>query len=218
MVPYKRSLLILLVVCFCSSLSPAQPPHEEGKFRKPDLVELLSLDPTFRLDVRYATSNNFVGVPVYEGARVFLQRPAAEALVRVHGKAKEKGYGLLIFDGYRPWHVTRLFWDEFPQFRDYLADPAKGSRHNRGCAVDLTLFDLKTGREVEMPSPFDDFTERAHPGYTGGTEPQRAARDLLRSLMESEGFTVYENEWWHFDHHLWREYEILDLRYSEIGK
>ena len=215
----RKSLLVILVLFFWSSLSLAQsPPREEGNFRPPNLVELLRLDPTFRLDVRYATANNFVGVPVYDEARVFLQLPAAEALVRVHEKAKKKGYGLLLFDGYRPWHVTKLFWEKFPQFKEYLANPAKGSRHNRGCAVDLTLFDPKTGKEVEMPSPFDDFTERAHPDYTGGTEGQRAARDLLRSLMESEGFTVYENEWWHFDYHLWREYEVLDLRYSEIGK
>jgi zinc D-Ala-D-Ala dipeptidase len=217
----KKAFLVLLAVCFWSSLALAQspaPPREEGNFRPSKLVELVKLDPTFRLDIRYATPHNFMGRPVYTEARAFLQMPAAEALVRAHGKAKEKGYGLLIFDAYRPWHVTKLFWDTFPQFKDYLADPAKGSRHNRGCAVDLTFFDLKTGKEVEMPSPFDDFTERAHPDYQGGTEPQRKARDLLRTLMESEGFAVYENEWWHFDYEGWREYAIQDVSYSEIGK
>lgn len=213
-----RLLGIIVAFYWLSSLAVAQdgPPREEGNFRSPHLVEILKLDPTFKLDIRYATQNNFLGQSLYEEARAFLQAPAAAALVRVHGKLKEKGYGLIIFDGYRPWYVTKLFWDKFPHFRDYLADPAKGSRHNRGCAVDLTLFDLKTGREVVMPSTFDDFTERAHPEYRGGTAEVRAARDLLRSVMESEGFTVYENEWWHFDYQDWREYPIVNLKFSEI--
>ncbi len=213
----KRFLPLIAVFCL-SSLAVAQetPPREEGGFRSPHLVELLRLDPTFKLDIRYATGNNFLGQPVYEEARAFLQAPAAAALVRVHRRLKEKGYGLVILDGYRPWYVTKLFWDRFPRFREYLADPAQGSRHNRGCAVDLTLYDLKTGEEVAMPSPFDDFTERAHPEYKGGKAEERAARDLLRSAMESEGFTVYKNEWWHFDYQNWRQYPILNLRFSEI--
>ena len=208
--------LVLLWFIACTALAQGEPPTESGNFRQPDLVELIRLAPGFKLDIRYATHNNFVGQPVYEEARAFLQRPAAVALVRVQDKAKEKGYGLLIFDAYRPWHVTRLFWEKFPHFREYLGDPAKGSRHNRGCAVDLTLYDLNTGAEVPMPSGFDDFTERAHPDYAGGAARQRAARDLLRSLMESEGFSVYENEWWHFDCAGWREYPIMNLRFRDI--
>jgi len=192
------------------------PPKEEGVFRSPGLVEVSRLDGSIKLDIRYATKNNFVGQAVYEDARAFLQAPAAEALVRVHHKLKAMGYGLIVLDAYRPWHVTKLFWDLFPNDRNYLADPAKGSRHNRGCAVDVTLFDLKTGGEVSMPSQFDDFTERAHPDYQGGTAEQRAARDLLRSTMESEGFDVYENEWWHFDFRQWKEYPILNVRLSDI--
>jgi D-alanyl-D-alanine dipeptidase len=216
----KDLFVSLIAFLSLSSLAVAQdtPPKEEGNFHQPDLVELIKLDPTFKLDIRYATHNNFVGQPVYDEARAFLQRPVAEALVRVHKKVKGRGYGLMIFDGYRPWYVTKLFWDKFPQFREYVADPSKGSRHNRGCAVDLTLFDLKTGMEVKMPSHYDDFTERAHPNYQGGTSEQRAARDLLRALMESEGFSVYENEWWHFDYQGWREYPIMNLKFSEIGK
>ncbi len=118
-----------------------------------------------------------------------------------------------MFDGYRPWRVTKLFWDVTPpEKRAFVADPAKGSRHNRGCAIDLTLFDLATGREVQMPSPYDDMTERASPDYAGGTPEQRRARDLLRATLEGEGFHVIENEWWHFDYDAWREFPILDLR------
>ena len=210
------SFALLALIAFSAAAQNA-PPQEDGVFRTPDLVELIQLDPSLRLDIRYATSNNFVGQPVYGEARAFLQRPAAIALLRVQGKAKAKGYGLQIFDGYRPWHVTKLFWDKFPHFREYLGDPAQGSRHNRGCTVDLTLFNLQTGAEVPMPSGYDDFTERAHPAYQGGTVEQRVARDLLRALMESEGFSVYENEWWHFDCNGWREYPIMDVRFSEIG-
>src|SRR5262249_47046938 len=155
--------LCLFTTLCLGSLAHAQdaPPKEEGKFRKPDLVELIKLDPTLKLDIRYATRNNFVGQPVYKEATAFLQRPAAESIARAHKKLKAKGYGLIIFDGYRPWHVTKQFWDKFPQFKEFIANPSKGSRHNRGCAVDLTLFDLKTGKEVRMPSRYDDFTARA---------------------------------------------------------
>jgi D-alanyl-D-alanine dipeptidase len=195
-----------------------QPPKEEGPFRAPDLVELVKLDPTIKLDIRYATPNNFTGRPVYREARAFLQRPAAEALVRVSRALKKKGYGLAVFDGYRPWFVTKLFWDLTPaDKKEFVADPAKGSRHNRGCAVDLTLYDLRTGREVEMPSGYDEMTERALINYAGGTPEQRRPRDLLRASMEAEGFAVYEPEWWHYDYKEWKQYPILNLSFSEIA-
>jgi len=124
----------------------------------------------------------------------------------------------MIFDGYRPWAVTKLFWEVVPEDkRKFVADPAKGSKHNRGCAVDLSIYDLKTGKLVAMPSDFDEFTERASPAYKGGTEKERANRDLLRSLMEAEGFTVNPNEWWHFDYKDWEKYAIYDIAFSEIG-
>jgi zinc D-Ala-D-Ala dipeptidase len=124
-----------------------QPPHEQGTFLKPDLVELVKLDPTIKLDIRYATSNNFLGTPLYTQARAFLQRPAAEALLRAHRELKAQGYGLIIHDGYRPWYVTKIFWDATPDDKKiFVADPAEGSKHNRGCAVDLSLYDLKTSQ------------------------------------------------------------------------
>jgi len=197
----------------------ASPPREAGPFRPADLVELTSLDPTLRLDIRYATADNFLSTPVYEEARAFLQRPAAEALVRAHRSLAAEGYGLLIHDAYRPWWVTKLFWDATPKDkRDFVADPAKGSRHNRACAVDLTLYRLSDGRAAEMPSLYDEMTERSRPGYGGGTTEQRERRDLLRSAMEKEGFTVFESEWWHFDYRDWREYPILNVPFEQIGK
>jgi D-alanyl-D-alanine dipeptidase len=195
----------------------AKPPVERGEFRAPDLVELAGLDPRIHLDIRYASSRNFLGTPLYSEARAFLQRPAAEALVRVGDALARDGYGLLVHDAYRPWYVTRLFWDATPADKhDFVADPDKGSRHNRGCAVDLTLYDLASGEAVEMPSLYDEMTERAYPGYAGGTATQRARRDLLRRRMEEEGFSVYATEWWHFDYRGWRAYAIQNVRFEDI--
>lgn len=197
----------------------ASPPAETGTFRKPELVELITLDPTIKLDIRYAGSDNFLGTAVYEQARAFLQRPAAEALVRAHRKLRQKGYGLLVHDGYRPWYVTKIFWDATPpEKREFVANPNDGSRHNRGCAVDLTLYELNSGRAVEMPSLYDEMTPRAYPTYTGGTAEQRQRRDLLRDAMEAEGFKQIENEWWHFDYKDWKQYPILNVRFEELMK
>lgn len=195
----------------------AKPPAETGYFKASDLVELTDLDATFKLDIRYATSNNFVGRPVYKEARAFLQRPAAKALVKVNQEFRKLGYGLLIFDGYRPWSVTKIFWDITPkENKKFVANPKDGSRHNRGCAIDLSLFDLATGKEIPMTGEFDEMSERSFPNYTGGTEEQRKMRDLLRSKMEANGFDVYEFEWWHFDFKDWRSYRIQNIAFSDI--
>jgi D-alanyl-D-alanine dipeptidase len=196
----------------------ALPPVEKGPFRKVDLVELAPLDASIHFDIRYATSNNFLGTPVYSQARAFLQRPAAEALLRVQQKLKPLGYGLLIHDAYRPWYVTKIFWDATPpEGKIFVANPAQGSRHNRGCAVDLTLYDLATGKPIEMPGTYDEMSPRSFPSFPGGTSLQRWHRDLLRRAMESEGFTVYESEWWHFDYKDWREYPILNVPFEKLG-
>jgi len=195
----------------------AQPPKETGEFREADLVELTKLDPTIKLEIRYATTNNFLGTVFYSEARAFMQRPAAEAVVRAIRKLKPYGYGLLIHDAYRPWYVTRVFWDATPDDKKiFVANPANGSRHNRGCAVDLTLYDLKTKKPVEMVSTYDETTARAYPDYPGGTSLQRWHRKLLRDAMEAEGFTVYEAEWWHFDYKDWRLYRIGNIRFDQI--
>ncbi len=201
------------------SVTTDSPPVESGNFRKPELVELVKLDPTIRLDIRYATANNFVGRPLYTEARAFLQKPAAESLQRAHQKLRQQGYGLLIFDGYRPWAITKLFWDVTPpNLHNFVADPKKGSKHNRGCAIDLSLFDLQTGKEIEMPGAYDEMTERSYPTYKGGAPEQRKARDVLRAAMEAQGFAVNEYEWWHFDYQDWRQYPILNVSFAELSR
>ncbi|HWS86181.1 MAG TPA: M15 family metallopeptidase [Pyrinomonadaceae bacterium] len=214
----RRTLAALLcALALLSARAQDRPPKQEGTFREPDLVELVKLDKRIKLDMRYATENNFTGRAVYTEARAFLQRPAAEALVRAGRALRKKGYGLTVFDGYRPWSVTKLFWEITPaDKKHFVADPAKGSRHNRGCAVDLTLYDLKTGRQVSMPGEYDEMSERSHINYAGGTPEQRRLRDLLRAAMEAEGFTPYEPEWWHYDYKDWRQYPILNLSFSEL--
>ena len=219
---YKRTYAVRMVLTAAALAivgCQSGPPKERGNFREPDLVEVIKLDPTIRLDIRYATTNNFMGRPMYRQAKAFLQRPAAEALVRAHQSLKPKGYGILVFDGYRPWSVTKMFWDAATEEQrkiEFVANPRKGSRHNRACAADVTLYDLKTGREVEMPSGYDEFTERAYPTYSGGNAQARANRDLLRQTMEAQGFTVYPAEWWHFDYKDWRQYGILNIPFENI--
>ena len=195
----------------------AHPPAEAAEFRKPDVVELTTLDPTIKLDIRYATPNNFLGTPVYSEPRAFLQRPAAEALLRAHKKLQAMGYGLLIHDAYRPWYVTKLFWEATPaDKRIFVADPSQGSRHNRACAVDLSLYELATGNPVEMVGVYDEMSERSYPGYPGGTSLQRWHRELLRRAMEEQGFLVYEFESWHFDYSDWRKYPILNFTFDQL--
>ena len=209
--------LLATVLLFILPFQDA-PPKETGPFRAPDLVELVTLDPTIKLDIRYATPNTLAGRAVYTEARAFLQRPAADALVRVHRALAARGFGLLVFDGYRPWRVTKLFWDVTPpEKHEFVADPAKGSKHNRGCAVDLSMYDVKSGREVEMPSVYDEMSPRAYPTYEGGTAEARARRDILRAAMEKEGFTVEPNEWWHFNYKDWTQYPILDVAFGDIA-
>lgn len=195
----------------------ALPPEENGDFRPSELVEVVSLDPSVQLDIRYATTNNFTGSQFYQQARAFLQRPAAEALIRVHKKLSSEGLGLLIHDAYRPWYVTKMFWDATPDsMKDFVANPARGSRHNRGCAVDLTLYDLRTGQPIPMVAGYDEFSPRSFPLYPGGTNRQRWYRELLRTAMQAEGFTIYEYEWWHFDFKDWRKYRIGNLTFEQI--
>lgn len=192
-------------------------PIEKGDFKETNLVELVKLDSTFILDIRYATSNNFVGQPVYKEARAFLQRDAAEALKRINASLKPLGYGIMVFDGYRPWDVTKIFYDvTSKENKKFVADPKEGSRHNRGCAVDVTLYDLKTKKEIQMPGAYDEMTERSYFDYTGGTEEQRKMRDLLIEKMQADGFTVYKYEWWHFDFKDWQKYHITNVPFSEI--
>ncbi|HEY2464591.1 MAG TPA: M15 family metallopeptidase [Steroidobacteraceae bacterium] len=197
----------------------AKPPAEAAAKRPFDLVDLATIDPTIKFDIRYAGSNNFIGFPLYERAAAFLQRPAAEALGRVERSLAAKGYGLLIHDAYRPWFVTKMFWDATPESDHmFVADPAEGSRHNRGCAVDLTLYDLTSGNAVEMTGRYDEMSPRSYADYLGGTSRQRWLRELLRNAMQAQGFAVYPEEWWHFDYKDWRDYAIGTATFTQLLK
>ncbi|MGA9719684.1 MAG: M15 family metallopeptidase, partial [Acidobacteriaceae bacterium] len=155
--------------------------------------------------------------PLYKEARAFMQRPAAEALVRAAEALGAQGYGLLIHDAYRPWYVTKMFWDGTPDDKKiFVANPSDGSRHNRGCAVDLTLYDLATGKPLVMTGGYDEMSERSYPFYPGGTSLQRWDRNTLRKAMEAAGFTVYTYEWCHFGYKDWRDYPVLNLTFEQL--
>lgn len=195
----------------------AEAPSPAPDALKPELVELTDLDPTIKLDIRYATKNNFMGAIFYEEARAFLQRPAAEALLKVHQQLKLKGLGLLIHDAYRPWYVTKMFYEATPENQKiFVANPYPGSIHNRGAAVDLTLYDLNTGAPIQMVSGYDEFSERAFPNYVGGISLQRHYRELLRDEMEKQGFTVYPYEWWHFNFKDAEKYPVLNQTFKDL--
>ncbi len=195
----------------------AKPPTEKGHLRTPDLVDVTTLDPTIHLNIRYATDRNFLSTPLYKEARAFMQRPAAEALARAAEALRAQGYGLLIHDAYRPWYVTKMFWDGTPDDKKIsVANPSDGSRHNRGCAVDLTLYDLATGKPLVMTGGYDEMSERSYPFYPGGTSLQRWDRNTLRKAMEAAGFTVYTYEWCHFGYKDWRDYPVLNLTFEQL--
>ena len=197
--------------------SQAKPPTEQRDVRPSDLRELIDLDPSVRLEIRYASEDNFMGAKFYDQARAFLEHPAATALVRVQRGLASQGLGLLIHDAYRPWAVTKMFWDATPgELKHFVANPTSGSRHNRGCAVDLTLFDLSSDKPVRMPSGYDEFSERSYADYPGGSSRQRWYREKLRSAMEKEGFQVYRFEWWHFDHQDWEQYGLGNQAFSDL--
>ena len=195
----------------------ANPPTEKGEFLKVDLVELVKLDKNLKLDIRYATENNFMGIPLYSQPRAFLQRPVAEALVKAHKKLQAIGYGLIIFDAYRPWYVTKMFWDATPlSMRNFVADPKSGSRHNRGGAVDVGLYDIESKQPIFFGGDFDEFSERSFVSYPG--EPvERWFREILRQALEAEGFEVYEDEWWHFDYKDSKKYPIINILFEDIS-
>ena len=195
----------------------AVPPREGREKRPPDLVDLSALDPALRFDIRYAGSDNFMGAPFYRRAKAYLQRPVAEALVAAHQELQQQGFGLLVFDAYRPWYVTWMFWEGTPEnLRQFVANPASGSRHNRGAAVDVTLYHLESGSPAVMGSGYDEFTERSYFDHEGITDRERENRNRLRNAMEKHGFRVYSNEWWHFDHRDWAEYPILNFTFEEL--
>lgn len=195
------------------------PGRASSDLRESELVELVTLEPSIRLDIRYATADNFTGERLYAEPRAFLQRDAAEALLDANAELRREGLELVVYDAYRPAAVTQRMWDvATPAWRagGFVADPAKGSRHNRGCAVDVGLARLG-GELLPMPTAYDDFTERAHSDFADLPAEVLANRRRLREVLERHGFSVLPEEWWHFDFRDWREYPILDLPFDQIG-
>lgn len=199
-------LFTLCAVSFAQNDIPSKTPVE--------FIELNKMNPNILLDIRYATTNNFTGKVVYPEARAFLVKEAALSLDSVQKELETMGLGLKIFDGYRPLSVQKIFWEIMPDER-YVADPKKGSRHNRGMAVDLTLV-YKDGKELSMPTEYDDFTEKAHRDYLNLTEEQIKNSKILENVMTKYGFTGLPTEWWHFDYKGWEKYEALDIDFKDI--
>lgn len=228
---FSMGLLLLFSPVSSREQQPvkANPYHLDIVSKKGDYLKLVGLNPDNELidlrmtvpgivlDIRYATLNNFAHQKVYASARAYARRPVAEALCRIQADLKGKGVGLKIFDAYRPYAVSLRFFAITPD-TNFVASPKTGSRHNRGCAVDLTLIDLKTGLDLEMPTSFDNFTAKAGHAYLKLPPQALNNRQFLRDTMVKFGFAPNEGEWWHYDFKGWRSYKIMDLTFEELGK
>lgn len=197
-----------------------KPPREADATAECDLVNLRKIGGNMKFDIRYATDNNFMGEKFYESQGAYLQRPAAYSLLYTVNSLARYGLGIIVYDAYRPWYVTKMFYDATPDAqKNFVADPSKGSRHNRGTAVDIGLYDLKTGRLIDMGSGYDEFSERASPKFQGATSYSRWHRKLIEYYMGKAGFTVYEDEWWHFDYKLnVVKYPLINKTFEQINK
>lgn len=180
-----------------------------------ELVEIKKAIPNITLDIRYATQNNFMQQVMYRQARAFARKPVVGALKKIQQELNKKGLGLKIFDGYRPYAITVEFYKKASD-KNFVANPAKGSKHNRGCAVDLTLINLKTGKELPMPTPYDSFSAAAAANYEPVSPVQRKNRNLLISTMAKYGLRVLENEWWHYDFVGWKNYQLMDIPFEKL--
>lgn len=195
------------------------PEYKEAIKSNPEkeLVDLEKFVPGLVLDIRYATANNFTGTIIYNLPKAYARRPVAEALLRVQNELKSKGLGIKMFDGYRPYKATVKFYEVYKD-TTYVASPYRGSRHNRGCALDLTIIDLKTGEELKMPTEYDSFKKEAWPRTPVADPVIRANRAMLIEVMEKNGFKVNGSEWWHFDFIGWKNYEVMDIDFEELEK
>ncbi|HSP13792.1 MAG TPA: M15 family metallopeptidase [Thermoanaerobaculia bacterium] len=226
---FNLTLLALLLAC---ATAPRIPANRYGLQVVPDVAtyeRLVAADPDTRLvdvanfipgvvlDIRYATTNNFMHQQLYPVAKAYLRYPAAVALRDVQDELAKDGIGLKIFDAYRPYSITEKMWEPIKN-PDFVADPSKGSRHNRGAAVDLTLIDRKTGKELTMPSAYDEFSPRARLDYFDATEPTLRNRDKLRETMTRHGFEPLRSEWWHYDFRGWERFELMDVPLQALGK
>jgi D-alanyl-D-alanine dipeptidase len=180
-----------------------------------ELIEIKKAIPSIVLDIRYATKNNFMQQVMYKQARAFARKPVVEHLKKIQEILKAQGYGLKIFDAYRPYAITLAFWEKASD-KNFVANPAKGSKHNRGCAVDLTIIDLKTGKDVPMPTPYDSFAAEASPHFEKLSPEIIKNRDFLIATMQANGFKVIYNEWWHFDFNGWQDYDLMDIPFEKL--
>jgi len=192
------------------------PPTLDSLESHKKLIDLKKLDDDFQLDIRYASSNNFMRSQFYKNERAFFDMTAADRLLDAKNELKKLGYGIIIYDAYRPWFVTKMFWEGTPEnLKHFVANPENGSSHNKGCAIDIGLYNIKTGESIDMISGYDEFTERAYPNYMGGTKRQRDIRDKLIAVMENNEFSVYEYEWWHFNYNKCTS-GIMNFSFQEI--
>ncbi len=199
-------LAFLLTICLAfTGAGCAHSP--DMRYRDTDLVELHA---SLLLDIRYATADNFTGRRIYPSARAFLQREAADALLQADRLLRAKGYRLKIWDAYRPLSAQKILWSIMPDER-FVANPKLGSMHNRGMAVDVTLTDL-SGKDLPMPTAYDDFSEKAGRDYALLPEQAKRNRGLLRQAMEQAGFRGIPSEWWHFDYRGWQYYRVMDVQ------
>jgi D-alanyl-D-alanine dipeptidase len=221
----KRFIALSFFICVCSIVQAQHYKYIDSSKvvgvksylneikAKPDskLVEIKKYIPEILLDIRYATTNNFTHKRMYQQARL----PVVLALKEVEADLKAKGLGLKIYDAYRPYSVTVKFY-EATQDTNFVADPRKGSKHNRGCAIDLSLIHLKTGIELDMPTGFDSFSRKASANYPNLPKQEIDNRELLKSVMQAHGFRVLSTEWWHYDFNGWASYPLLDIPFSDI--
>lgn len=180
-----------------------------------ELINLVTYIPSLVLDIRYATTNNFTNEKIYNLSRAYARKPVAEALKRIQADLAKQGLGIKIFDAYRPYKATVKFYEIYHD-TTYVASPYRGSRHNRGCALDLTVINLKSGEELKMPTGYDSFQKAAWPTTPVSDPLIRRNRELLINVMEKHGFKVNSSEWWHFDFIGWKKYEVLDIDFEEL--
>ncbi len=197
----------------------ARPPRERELTLECELFDLRRIDANLKFDIRYATKNNFMGECFYETPGAYMQKPAAYALLYVARSLARHRLAMIVYDAYRPWYVTKMFYDATPdEQKNFVADPSKGSRHNRGTAVDVGLYNMRTGELIDMGSGYDEFSERALPRFAGATTNARWHRKLLEHYMNRAGFTVFDDEWWHFDYRLDSvKYPIQNITFDKIG-
>jgi len=222
-----RLLLALILLSSCTyaqnkyGLHPTTLTEYKASIRanpEKELIELKDVIPELVLDIRYATTNNFTGAKVYKLARAYARKPVADALQKAQADFNKLGYGIKIYDGYRPYSATIKFYDLMKGDTTYVANPYKGSRHNRGCALDMTIIDLKTKQELKMPSDYDAMQKESWPSTPVLDPTIRKNRDTLISIMEKNGFRVYITEWWHFDFVGFEKYEVMDIDFEQLEK